>query len=363
MYKGTDLIGKPVVSHSGGAALDSIKDVIFDSSSARVLGFLLEEKGMFSKGKILPLENIQAIGPDAITVLSPNSIVEPEKHTQISDLAAAENVALGTKIMSEDGRNLGKISDIYFNEHSGALEGYEVSGGVFSDAYTGKSYLPSPEKFKIGKDVAFVPNDIAQMMEEQVGGIKGSVQKAGAKVSKSASKVGEQIGGQIDIIGKRIKSTVYSDNGSIIAAQGQLVTEQMENKAKELGKETELYAATAAVAVENIGTKANNALGKTTKGISRSFTQLKDKASHKLTELKDKNSQIMEEKRIKAALGRPVTRVILDQQDQPILKTGDLITHQAINQAKDAQALDILLDSVYKEDPKFSSDELKAAGI
>jgi hypothetical protein len=72
---------------------------------------------------------------------------------------------------------------------------------------------------------------------------------------------------------------------------------------------------------------------------------------------------MLEERRITAALGRPVTRIILDQQDQPILRTGDIVTHQAIEKARNEDVLEVLLDSVYKKDPDFSSDELKTAGI
>jgi hypothetical protein len=59
-------------------------------------------------------------------------------------------------------------------------------------------------------------------------------------------------------------------------------------------------------------------------------------------------------------LGRPVTRVILGQQDQVILNVGELITHQAISDARQAQVLDLLLNSVYSKNPQLSLDNLRA---
>jgi len=53
-----------------------------------------------------------------------------------------------------------------------------------------------------------------------------------------------------------------------------------------------------------------------------------------------------EDERIRQALGRPATRVILDAQDQVILDAGATITNQSIREARAAGVLDILLDSV-----------------
>ncbi len=46
-----------------------------------------------------------------------------------------------------------------------------------------------------------------------------------------------------------------------------------------------------------------------------------------------------------------------------ILKTGDIITHEAVDKARHSNALDMLLSSVYKGDPTFSSEELKQKGM
>ena len=43
-----------------------------------------------------------------------------------------------------------------------------------------------------------------------------------------------------------------------------------------------------------------------------------------------------------------------------LANVGELITHQAIANARRAEVLDILLDSVYTETPKLSIEELRA---
>jgi hypothetical protein len=52
--------------------------------------------------------------------------------------------------------------------------------------------------------------------------------------------------------------------------------------------------------------------------------------------------------------------VILDQSDNVILNTGDLITHAAVDHARTAGVLEILLDSVYTADPEITPEMLRA---
>jgi hypothetical protein len=74
----------------------------------------------------------------------------------------------------------------------------------------------------------------------------------------------------------------------------------------------------------------------------------------------DQTDDKIMEKRIKRALGRPASRVILDADDNVILNTGDIITNRAVLAAREAGVLDILVDSVYTEKPKLDLEELKA---
>ncbi|WP_413166459.1 hypothetical protein ACL6C3_07065 [Capilliphycus salinus ALCB114379] len=59
-------------------------------------------------------------------------------------------------------------------------------------------------------------------------------------------------------------------------------------------------------------------------------------------------AQVLKEKEIRAALGRPVKRIIRDEWGEIILEVGDLITHKAVLRARQAGVLDVLLSSVYR---------------
>jgi uncharacterized protein YrrD len=70
MYKGREMIGKPVVSYDAGEKFDAIKDLIFDQDSNQLLGFLVQESGWLRQAKVLLLQDVKAIGGNAVIATS-----------------------------------------------------------------------------------------------------------------------------------------------------------------------------------------------------------------------------------------------------------------------------------------------------
>lgn len=303
MYKGSDFQNKPIIAINTGKVVERVKDVLFDAQNNKLVG-LQVNSGAFASKLAVPFSSIKAIGPDAITVADENVVVKAEFHPELQHIVNQGYSVNGTKIITEAGKHLGKISDVMFDEKSGEVKGYEISSGAFSDMYTGKSFMPAASALKLGKDVVIVPNEIEGQLNEQVGGIKASMQQAGQKTGKYASS--------------------------------------MRDRTRESNVQDRFRAST--------------------EEMSTNVQQGWEKVKAKFFDLKDRNQSRVQEQRIKDALGKPVTRVILDEQDNVVLKTGDLITHEAIGRAYAAGAIDMLLSSVYTETPTFTSEELKTMG-
>ncbi len=376
MYKGNDIIGKPIIAYDTGAIIEQIKDVLFDGPKKKILGFLVGEEGVFSKAKILPFSSVKSIGKDAVTIDGDQAIIEAKKDTRLEALAESDNVARGTKVITEDGKDLGAIADLYFDESSGDITGYEVSGGVFADAYSGKSFLPAPQTLKIGEDVAFVPAETAQLMEEQVGGIRGAMQQMAGQAGEikdvasgrmhevlaDAREYAGQAGQALTeksmetMVGRRLHRSVYADNGSIIGAAGQIVTPEIISMTRAQEKEAELMAA---IALPE-GDAGIDSMQQGASSIGQSLTHAWDRIKEKTAEITEQTGAKVEQQRIEAAIGKPVTRVILDEVDNVILNTGEIITHESVEQARQGNALGMLLDSVATDKPHFSSEELKS---
>jgi uncharacterized protein YrrD len=406
MQKGTDTISLPVIAFDTGERFEKIRDVIFGQHENRVLGFLVDEGGWFNEAKVVPFQNVQAIGPDGVIVPSKESVVIANTEPAIKGVLEHKNVLKGTKIMTTDGRDLGTMADVYFDEQTGAVEGYEASGGLFGDAATGRSFVPAPQTLKIGQDVAFVPPETADMMEEQVGGIQGALQAAGDKVQETAQKtteklqekaetagqklqeasqkasekldvattaVGEKASGAIAAAavdqakGRRARRAVRTDQGLIIVPEGQIVTDVVIERVRSHDKEQELLDAVGVEHGEAARASASGAmsaasaqLGATAQQAKQGVSDLLDRAKEKMGEVQERTAKESKESAIKRALGRPVTRVILDRQDNVILNVGELITNQAVERSRQEGVLDILLDSVYDKKPELSTEDLRA---
>jgi uncharacterized protein YrrD len=417
MRKGNEIIGKPVVSYQSGRKIDTVKDLIFDQNSNRLLGFLISEGGWFSDRKVLLLQDVLAIGADAVITASADNIFPAKRVPEIAKILEYNNVLKGTRILTTDGRNLGTMVDLYFDNETGAVQGYEVSGGLFADAYSGRSFVPTPQTLKIGKDVAFVPVETAQLMEEQVGGLKAAMQTAGEKVQDAAHTTSEKLqdvahttseklqdaGGKLQTSGSslsqnlsdrlntvaagraveeakgyRVQQFVRSDDGFIIAAPGQIVSDAVVKFAQRFHQEEALLQSVGLSTRSAVqmrangfamvaGDRARSGANRAEDQLQEGAQQLKSEATHLWRQLKrgvndvqNRSAEAIEQKRILGALGRPVNRVILDQQDQVILNVGELITHQSIEVARQAGVLEVLLGSVYTETPKLSREDIEA---
>ena len=513
MRKGSDVIGKVVVTYDTGVKIERVQDLIFDQEHNQILGFLVQEKGAFRDAKVILLEEVLAIGADAVVVTSKESVSSAHKHPEIKVILRHENVLKGTKILTTDGLDLGTLVDLFFDNRTGAVAGYESSGGLFSDAYSGRSFVPAPKTLKIGRDVAFVPPETAVLMQEQVGGLKGRVQAVGDKLQESADTANRRlqetaeaanrqlqesadvagatlqeaghaasttlqtVGGsasrtlqeagskfqdfdrgatatftnklvdpteqRLFVVGRRTERDLFTPDDTILLLQGQEVTLDVVERAEQLGMLDALYiaiggsvteplnrnvqqaAANVQQAAAMVSDRIQNATQSTAESIRRSVdglaareaveqaegrrvvrtvktadgfiiaaagqivtdsvvgdakahgkelallnavglapadavrasaddawldgrSQLRDQTAlaqanlsnfwqtlqEKVQELQGRSARAIKQQRIEQALGRPVTRVILDPQDQVILNVGELITHRAVRQAE-----------------------------
>lgn len=328
MRKGTDLIGKPIIAFDTGKQIDRVEDLIFDQHTSQLLGFLVDEGGWRGTARVVPLGGVQAIGPDAVVVPSAVVVIDAARVPDIQQILERDNVLKGKKIYTTDGRYLGTMVDLYFDEATGRIEGYEASGGAYADPHTGRAFVPSPETFSIGDDVAFVPPEVALAMEERVGGDAGDVTR------DLSSFVGATEAGRDMLVGRRTRRMVRTPTGLIVAAPGQIVTETTLARARELGREQELVAAV------GVGPNADDV-----DDASRP-QNLWERVKERMTGVAHRAPDAGEDPRIRRALGRPVTRAILDDADEVILGPGEIVTHGAVERARASGVLDMLLDSV-----------------
>jgi uncharacterized protein YrrD len=155
VVKASDLIGRSVVVREGGKGAGKIKDLVVDPSGRQVLGFVVSE-GLFKSTKVAPWMGVQAIGPDSVILSTVGSIVRAAEAPDIKSVLDRNLSIRGLRLHTTAGKDLGKVEDFQLDERTGVVLGYELSGGLLSDAFGGRSFLPTPMSIELGAELAFV---------------------------------------------------------------------------------------------------------------------------------------------------------------------------------------------------------------
>ncbi|MCA1994492.1 MAG: hypothetical protein LDL41_20970, partial [Coleofasciculus sp. S288] len=217
-----------------------------------------------------------------------------------------------------------------------------------------------------GSLTANISRNLQAAMESTSHRIQGATQSNAANLRRSVDELTAHVAIE-QARGRRVLKTVRADDGLIIAASGQIVIEPILNRARTYGKEAQLLNAvglTLATAVRStagdtwLETKVQ--LRDQTSVAQENLNTFWQSLQEQVEELRGRGTRAIKKQRIEKALGRPVTRVILDAQDNVILNVGELITHRAIRQATESGVLNILLNSVYFKEPEISLQELRA---
>ncbi|GAA5435329.1 PRC-barrel domain-containing protein [Deinococcus aquaticus] len=283
MIKGKEILGRSIIAISTGEKIDSVHDVIFDHQANQVLGLLVDEGGWFSAAKAVPFGQIRSIGEDAIMVADADAVTTTREDGRLKEALESKSSLIGLTLMTTDGQNLGKIADVFFDEHTGRVEGYEATGGLFADMSSGRTFVPVPESVQIGQDTAIVPVEVANAMQEQEdGGLKGALQSAGQSVAGVYYDAADSVKGAYGniaeatrerqkeyVVGKTAGGDITAEDGRVIVSRGETITAAQADEAETAGK-------LAALATAATGGVIADAYGSARDRVQESYEDVKD---------------------------------------------------------------------------------------
>ena len=367
MRKGKDVIGKDVLSFGDGQKLRAVKDVVLDPENAEIVALFVDEGGLLSgSALIVPLDRVTSFGKDAVVIQDSNSVVPASSFRRMEAVLKSNQKLLGKKVFTDTGSDQGTVSDIYFEEETGRVMALEVTRGVLKDAARGTLYVPVDEIVRAGPDVIYINEATAGMLDAQAGGVQGALQGGVDKLKGATDQAGAKVAEskpEERIIGQRAGTQVEDEDGSIIVAVGQRITAEHVERARERDRIQQLTAAAAAGTAKDLKDRGADTAG----AAGDTLGNVWDRFTRKLSEMTDATGKRVDEaqtrqrlSQIEDAIGRPVTKVILDREDNVILNLGDIITHQSIQRAYESGQLDSLLKSAYVGQVAFEKDEMRA---
>ena len=266
MLKGKDIIGRKIVTLDGGEKLDSVRDLIFDEQGNRVLALLIDEGGWFHAARVIPFTSVRSVGEDAVMIGSADDVVSAQGDATLAAAMESKSGLAGLNLITTDGKDLGRIADVFFDEVSGQVVGYEATGGLFSDLSSGRTFVPAPESVTIGAEAAIVPPAVAHAMEEQeAGGLQGAFGSAADSVKGAAGTVADSVKGAAGnvaqatrerqkeyVVGKAAGNDVASDSGVVLVTKGETITAAHAEQAEALGLLGSLTAAAGGGAAQEL---------------------------------------------------------------------------------------------------------------
>lgn len=157
-----DIIGLPVMEIEHGKQVGQVKDIFFNHEWV-LQGILLDTRQWFKSPRIVPWEELVSIGPDAVMIPSSDHVYTLQEDASRMRLAVDGGALIGLQVMTANGRNLGKIDDVYLDGNMGKqIKGFEITDGLLTDLQEGRKKIPCCDNITFGEDALIVPVDAEQ---------------------------------------------------------------------------------------------------------------------------------------------------------------------------------------------------------
>ncbi|MER7348222.1 PRC-barrel domain-containing protein [Streptomyces aurantiacus] len=163
LYLASELTKRPVVT-LGGEAVAQVKDTVFDGGSARVAGFTLAGRGLFS-GPLhrgLPWAGVHALGPDALMI--PDTDAVADRAAVASGAEAASGLVRGTEVLTDRGVAVGTVLDVVVVSGragepgpGGEVVGVRIASNEALGHHEREVYLALPGPVAMTGDTVLVP--------------------------------------------------------------------------------------------------------------------------------------------------------------------------------------------------------------
>ncbi len=138
----SELKGRAVVSLDDATKIGEVEDLMVDPVSLHVVS-LRVHAGHFKAPLTIPAGDVQSVGADAVTLTTNSTLAgapSPDTDTGPDSAASAAPAVeltsvLGTKVVTDAGTLVGRLSDVVLDWSQLAITGYEVhEGGLFAKA-------------------------------------------------------------------------------------------------------------------------------------------------------------------------------------------------------------------------------------
>ncbi len=181
LLRATELIGHPVVTLDGGEAVAEVKDVVYGTTEAALLGFTLRHRGFLGgpMKEVLAWDRVSALGRHAIMIATAGDLGEGDDELveEVKD-SRGRNV-LGSEVITDAGQRLGEVTDVVvLVADEPEVVGYEIGGSeVLTPRSGGHVFIPLPDTLAVSGEALMVPAAVQDFVSDDLAGFGASVER------------------------------------------------------------------------------------------------------------------------------------------------------------------------------------------
>ena len=126
MKKSVDMLGLPVISITEGRELGMSKTLLIDAPNRVVAAITIEDEDWYRGVKLIPYDNVIAVGEDAVTINNSENILTLDAAGDFETLLDDNIRVIGTKAITRTGVIQGTITEIFIGD-DGNIEKCEIT--------------------------------------------------------------------------------------------------------------------------------------------------------------------------------------------------------------------------------------------
>ena len=149
-----DVKGIMVLGVNDGQSIGPIERAYLDPAGRRVAGFAVKAEGGFLRPelhRLIDAEEVHSLGPDVMTLTDPDTVQGETTSSHFAEFVDLDAVSK-LNAVTEDGRNVGHVVSVDFDEASFQITQIHVSPGYFTNG----AAIPIDQVITLGSDVVVV---------------------------------------------------------------------------------------------------------------------------------------------------------------------------------------------------------------
>ncbi|MBW3547381.1 MAG: PRC-barrel domain-containing protein [Actinobacteria bacterium] len=180
LLRASDLIGRPLVTIDEGEDVAEVKDVVYGTADAAVLGFTLNRRGFLGgpMREVVAWSDVAAVGRHAVMIADAGAITADGDLLQDVRASRRRNV-LGSDVITDAGQRLGKVTDVVvLVDERPEVVGYEITGGEgLKPGGSGRVFVPLPDTLAVSGEALMVPAAVSDFVTDDLAGFGAAVQR------------------------------------------------------------------------------------------------------------------------------------------------------------------------------------------